>query len=1164
MNNKLRNGDAALSKAKTTSGLPKMHSRTSSISSLSSEKAASLSNKLKRSPSSVEVLNPNSDNLKVGDKVYVNGTKPGFIRFQGETSFAPGQWCGVELDDFSGKNDGSVNGVKYFECKQNNGIFVRPHRLTSEPIPQSCSTPLPPAASSVANGSKSTNNGTHSSSIVSKTTSSLLKVGDKVLVNTTSGMKRGTLLYLGSTDFATGVWAGIELTEPSGKNDGSVAGKRYFTCQANYGLFAPTNKVVKDMVNGNIARAPNTVKKSPSISTVSNLLAMRKNGISDSRESLLSVTSTTSHRSGRIRLGVNSLSSQLAGKRESSSPVPTVSSPTTALAKTLKEKEDQISHLLKEKDIESSEWAKVASRLKAVEEELALVKSEKQRIVQEKDVIIHELEESIDESKSIAKQLMTNIEEERKKVEMLEFRLEEELANKMELKEEVERLGSRVKSLHMREEESDELFQVQEELIKKDEKVIQLERTLEKNKNEIQNLTQRIKEYETKTSIAEQRQANYLQSIDQLNLELKKRQIEAEKMREDFNKVNDESKKLRENMDEILRKSGSETGQIQVLMDKLKKSDEEKLRLDAEMQIIKSKLDKYEEVRKDLELEISKAKISLQEKETKEIEFENKERQLKDEIERKIEKIRELEQHLEGVVQSSGSDSEQLTRMSEEIKAKQAKIDELHENLNTLQTQVMVHKHELEVAKDENDNLKRSNESKDEELGELKKSVKNLEENLKTRNDDCRSLEEQVNDSLKKISDGNAHLIQINENLKAKQNEIDTLQETISKMKKKTYDDELEYKKLQSELNEIRRKESEKANDLAAVEKKKQEMEEEMVDLVNQIKEQKDQILELDREKRKLSSDVELKQKNLNDKDDQISKLREQIQANRTEFDELRRNLEGKIDQSKLHGESLLQDLTLKVEALEREKENLTSENERLSFELKKVMEEMKASENRHKEVLNQFEDDCSELEKRLAEKEKIICERSEKIKNIESDHEESIQKWKSKMEQEKDNLLAKISQLEQVINTTKNESVILLNGSTSTNNVIEKVSDEDREAYESQIGFLNSVIVDMQKKNDDLKARIHVLEEIGLSEFDDSSLRPVNGSLARAPRLFCDICDMFDKHDTEDCPMQKSSPDDYANHSRHNGQRHVERAYCTNCEVFGHKTHECAYNESF
>lgn len=49
-------------------------------------------------------------------------------------------------------------------------------------------------------------------------------MGDRVMV---SGSKPGILKYVGETDFAKGVWAGVELDEALGKNDGAVAGKRW-------------------------------------------------------------------------------------------------------------------------------------------------------------------------------------------------------------------------------------------------------------------------------------------------------------------------------------------------------------------------------------------------------------------------------------------------------------------------------------------------------------------------------------------------------------------------------------------------------------------------------------------------------------------------------------------------------------------------------------------------------------------------------------------------------------------------------------------------------------------------------------------------------------------------------------------------------------------------
>ncbi|CCE82633.1 Piso0_002367 [Millerozyma farinosa CBS 7064] len=65
--------------------------------------------------------------ISIGDRVLVRGQR-GEVRFVGNAKFAPGTWIGIELDNAVGKNDGSLNGVRYFECKKkdgNYGAFVR-------------------------------------------------------------------------------------------------------------------------------------------------------------------------------------------------------------------------------------------------------------------------------------------------------------------------------------------------------------------------------------------------------------------------------------------------------------------------------------------------------------------------------------------------------------------------------------------------------------------------------------------------------------------------------------------------------------------------------------------------------------------------------------------------------------------------------------------------------------------------------------------------------------------------------------------------------------------------------------------------------------------------------------------------------------------------------
>ncbi|KAG2173827.1 hypothetical protein INT43_005247 [Umbelopsis isabellina] len=61
----------------------------------------------------------------VGDRVILENGQKGILRYRGETTFKPGIWAGIELDrPGSGKNSGSVNGISYFQCAPQSGLFV--------------------------------------------------------------------------------------------------------------------------------------------------------------------------------------------------------------------------------------------------------------------------------------------------------------------------------------------------------------------------------------------------------------------------------------------------------------------------------------------------------------------------------------------------------------------------------------------------------------------------------------------------------------------------------------------------------------------------------------------------------------------------------------------------------------------------------------------------------------------------------------------------------------------------------------------------------------------------------------------------------------------------------------------------------------------------------
>lgn len=61
-----------------------------------------------------------------------------------------------------------------------------------------------------------------------------IRVGQTV---ETTGEQQGIVRYVGPIHVSDGTFVGIELPTPTGKNDGSVRGERYFSCPPGHGLF---------------------------------------------------------------------------------------------------------------------------------------------------------------------------------------------------------------------------------------------------------------------------------------------------------------------------------------------------------------------------------------------------------------------------------------------------------------------------------------------------------------------------------------------------------------------------------------------------------------------------------------------------------------------------------------------------------------------------------------------------------------------------------------------------------------------------------------------------------------------------------------------------------------------------------------------------------------
>ncbi|XP_026640025.1 CAP-Gly domain-containing linker protein 1 isoform X12 [Microtus ochrogaster] len=1226
-------------------------------------------------PPSSEAQDEFVDDFRVGERVWVNGNKPGFIQFLGETQFAPGQWAGIVLDEPIGKNDGSVAGVRYFQCEPLKGIFTRPSKLTRkvqaedeanglQTAPVRTASPLSTAAATPSNiphkSSQSTAKETSTPSQISNLTKTAsesisnlseagsvkkgereLKIGDRVLVG---GTKAGVVRFLGETDFAKGEWCGVELDEPLGKNDGAVAGTRYFQCQPKYGLFAPVHKVTKigfpsttpakakaAAVRRVMATTPANLKRSPSASSLS---------------SMSSVASSVSSKPSRTGL-LTETSSRYARKI----------SGTTALQEALKEKQQHIEQLLAERDLERAEVAKATSHVGEIEQELALARDGHDQHVLELEAKMDQLRTMVEAADREKVELLNQLEEERRKVEDLQFRVEEESITKGDLEVATVSEKSRIMEL-----EKDLALRVQE--------VAELRRRLESSKppgdvdmslsllQEISALQEKLEATRTDhqnemTALADRfgaREETFQKEIKALHTATEKLSKENESLRNKLDHAN------KENSDVIaLWKSKLETaiGSHQQAMEELKvsfskgigtdsaefaelKTQIERLRLDYQheietlqskqdsersahakemetlktklMQVIKEKEDSLEAVKARLDsaedqhlVEMEDALNKLQEAEIKKEKFAgtseealsaqrsmqdtvNKLQQKEEEfnmLSSELEKLREnladmeakfrekdereeqlvkakekLENDIAEMMKMSGDNSSQLTKMNDELRLKERSVEELqlkltkaNENASVLQKSIG------EVTLKAEQSQQEAAKKHEEEKKVLEDKLLELEKKMETSHNQCQDLR--------------AKYEKASSETKAKHEEI------LQNLQKMLVDTEEKLKAAQ-EANRGLMQDVEELKAQADKAKASQTAEDAMQIMEQMTKEKTETLASLEDTKQtnaKLQNELDtLKENNLKNVEE-LNKSKELLNVENQKMEEFKKEIETlkQAAAQKSQQLSALQKENVKLaEELGRTRDEVTS-HQKLEEERSVLNNQLLEMKKRESEYIKDADEEKASLQRSISLTSALLTEKDAELEKLRSEvtvlrgenaSAKSLHSVVQTLESDKVKLELKVKNLELQLKENKRQL------SSSSGN-IDTQAEEDERAQESQqmIDFLNSVIVDLQRKNQDLKMKVEMMSEAALNgngdDLNSYDSDDQEKQSKKKPRLFCDICDCFDLHDTEDCPTQTQVSEDPP-HSTHHGSRSEERPYCEICEMFGHWATNCNDDETF
>ncbi|KAE9555109.1 hypothetical protein FO519_001684 [Halicephalobus sp. NKZ332] len=782
------------------------------------------------------------------------------------------------------------------------------------------------------------------------------KIGESLDI----GGRFGTVRYIGPLDGVdkNKTFIGLELTSETGKNDGSVKGKRYFTCAPGYGLFIPLERLTKPAALSPTLSVHRVPEKPVAMNRAA-ALRIEHGSVAGSDVtgfSMMSKTSVAPAVRQAERTNQKAYTAELETKFK------------TITGQLFEEQEKVAALSARIVELEGSKGDKT-------------IDEDQEFVMEELRCANKALEEKVVHLES----LLANKQEQHPKVTEVDSH-----------KEEVNKLSLEVQELKAKN------ALISDELLKKENELHQLSTNITANSSESAKLTG---ELSTTSKLVEDLKIQ----LETANNALK---VASEEAKDKFKKLEDslnECQQLRSNLDEIKTQIKEKDDANQKLTGDLKSVSESQSQTLKNLEQMTNERDTAMKSIEQKGLEMKKLQEEFSKGgDTNQLLISQKDEEIKRLSEVVSTKEKSLEEFKTEATKKEQSLNTELEEVRRDLKSEIDNLSSLKTVIDEKEAQIMSLKSEISKTAENSKSVLQEKESAIQQLseeiktlsGSQSQTLKNLEQVTNERDTAIKSVE-QKGLEMKKLQEefskgGDANQLLISQ----KDEEIKRLSETLGLTEKSLTDLKSEISTKEKSLEEFKTEATKKEQSLnTELEEVRRDLKSEidnLSSLKNVIDEKEAQIMSLNESQSRTLKDLErmtnerdTAMKFVEQKESEMKKLLEDLSKGGSANEELVSEISKKSEEIK----QLSDRLTTSERAALEQKENLTKENNALSEKIEKLNRELEGT----KSTLNENQETVQKLTKEIQLGNDSIAKTKEDLEKVTKERDETLKLVQSK-----------------------------------------------------------------------------------------------------------------------------------------------------------------------